>query len=314
LLFLFINQLLESRYFMKHFSITTREKIDGYLFISPWIIGFLLFYSVPMVFSFIVSFCNWDYLQNLTFIGLRNYFKIFSLDGYALSGLKKTAIFVGLEVPLQLGLALAIAYLLTQSLRGTKITRAIVYLPAVISGAVGGLIWRYMFNTQTGVLNYLLSFVGVKPIPWIDDPNIALYSIVLTGIWAIGQPMILFLAAIEGVPRNYYESAEIDGAGKFSQFFHITLPLISPTIFLNLIIVMIQQFQMLAPIIVITGGGPVKATYLYSYVEYQNAFKYLKMGYASALSWFMFIIILLLALILFKSSKKWVYYHSEKGN
>jgi multiple sugar transport system permease protein len=299
---------------MKRFTISTREKIDGYLFISPWIIGFLIFYAVPLFFSFIVSFCNWDYLQNLTFIGLQNYIKIFSKDAYALDGLKKTAIFVGLEVPLQLSVALAIAFLLTQSIRGTKVTRAIVYLPAVISGAVGGVIWRYMFNKQVGVLNYLLSFLGVNPIAWIDDPSIALYSIVLTGIWAIGQPMILFLAAIEGVPRNYYESADIDGAGKLSQFIHITLPLISPTIFLNLIIVMIQQFQMLAPIIVITGGGPVRATTLYSYVEYTNAFKYLKMGYASALSWFMFAIILVLSLLLFKTSNRWVYYHSERGN
>lgn len=291
-----------------------REKIDGYIFISPWIIGFLLFYAVPMIFSFVVSFCNWDYLQNLTFIGLRNYFRIFSRDEYALSGLRKTAQFVGMEVPLQLGLSLAIAYLLTQKIRGTRLTRAIVYLPAVISGAVGGLIWRYMFNTQTGVLNYLLSFFKLGPVPWIDDPNVALYSIVLTGIWAIGQPMILFLAAMEGVPKYFYESAELDGAGKISQFFYITLPLISPTIFLNLIIIMIQQFQMLAPIIVITGGGPVKATYLYSYVEYENAFKFLKMGFASALSWFMFFIILILALILFKTSNRWVYYHSERGN
>jgi multiple sugar transport system permease protein len=299
---------------MKYMNSSLREKVDGYIFISPWIIGFFLFYAIPMGFSFIVSFCNWDFLQNLTFIGLGNYFKIFSKDGYALSGLRKTATFVALEIPLQLGLSLGIAYLLTQKIKGAKITRAVVYLPAVISGAVGGVIWRYMFNTQTGVFNYLLSFVGVKPIPWIDHPDIALYSIVLTGIWAIGQPMILFLAAMEGVPKNYYESAEIDGAGKLSQFFKITLPLISPTIFLNLIIVMIQQFQMLAPIIVITGGGPVKATYLYSYVEYQNAFKYLKMGYASALSWFMFFIILILALVLFKTSNKWVYYHSERGN
>jgi len=299
---------------MKRLTISTQEKLDGYLFILPWILGFLVFYAGPLLFSFVVSFCNWDYLQNLTFIGLKNYFKIFSSDAYALDGLKKTAIFVGLEVPLQLGLSLLIAYLLTQNIRGTKVAKAIVYLPAVISGAVGGIIWRYMFNTQSGVLNYLISFIGIKPIPWIDDPSIALYSIVLTGVWAIGQPMILFLAAIEGVPRNYYESADIDGAGKFSQFIHITLPLISPTIFLNLIIVMISQFQMLAPIIVITSGGPVNATRLYSYVEYTNAFKYLKMGYASALSWFMFAIILLLSLILFKSSNKWVYYHSERGN
>jgi multiple sugar transport system permease protein len=170
-----------------------------------------------------------------------------------------------------------------------------------------------MYNTQTGLFNYLLSFVGVKPIAWIEDPNIALYSIVLTGIWAIGQPMILFIAAIQGVPDTYYEVAEVDGAGKFAQFMRITLPMITPAILINTIIILIQQFQMLAPIIVITSGGPAESTYLYSYLEYDNAFKYLKMGYASALSWFMFVIILTITLIIMKSSRKWTFYQSEKG-
>lgn len=293
--------------------ISLREKIDGYLFVSPWILGFLLLYAGPMAFSLVVSFTNWDYLRDMTFIGLRNYFRIFSRNEHALGGLKRTILFVLMEVPLQLTVSLLIAYLLTRKLRGSRIARSIVYLPAVISGAVGGLIWRYMYHRQTGVFNYFLSFIGVEPVPWIDNPDIALYSIVLTGVWAVGQPMILFLAALEGVSPTLYEAAQVDGAGKTRQFITITLPMISPTILLNLIIVMIQQFQMLAPIIVITGGGPVNATYLYSYVEYDNAFKYLKMGFASALSWFMLVIILALAMIIFKSSKRWVYYHGERG-
>lgn len=293
--------------------ISLREKIDGYLFVSPWILGFLLLYAGPMAFSLVVSFTNWDYLRDMTFIGLRNYFRIFSRNEHALGGLKRTILFVLMEVPLQLTVSLLIAYLLTRKLRGSRIARSIVYLPAVISGAVGGLIWRYMYHRQTGVFNYFLSFIGVEPVPWIDNPDIALYSIVLTGVWAVGQPMILFLAALEGVSPTLYEAAQVDGAGKTRQFITITLPMISPTILLNLIIVMIQQFQMLAPIIVITGGGPVNATYLYSYVEYDNAFKYLKMGFASALSWFMLVIILALAMIIFKSSKRWVYYYGERG-
>lgn len=298
---------------MRYLRISLREKIDGYLFVSPWILGFLLLYAGPMAFSLVVSFTNWDYLRDMTFIGLRNYFRIFSRNEHALGGLKRTILFVLMEVPLQLTVSLLIAYLLTRKLRGSRIARSIVYLPAVISGAVGGLIWRYMYHRQTGVFNYFLSFIGVEPVPWIDNPDIALYSIVLTGVWAVGQPMILFLAALEGVSPTLYEAAQVDGAGKTRQFITITLPMISPTILLNLIIVMIQQFQMLAPIIVITGGGPVNATYLYSYVEYDNAFKYLKMGFASALSWFMLVIILALAMIIFKSSKRWVYYHGERG-
>ena len=298
---------------MSRYSIQAQEKVAGYLLILPWFLGFLFFYSGPMLFSFVISFCNWDYFKDLTFIGLDNYFKIFDPTGHAIAAMGRTLKFVILEVPLQLCVSLAAAILLTRKISGTRVSRTLIYLPAVMSGAVGGLIWRYMFNTQTGLFNYLLSFVGVGPIAWIENPDIALYSIVLTGIWAIGQPMILFIAAIQGVPKTYYEVAEVDGASKLRRFWHITLPMITPAILINTIIILIQQFQMLAPIIVITSGGPAKATYLYSYLEYESAFKFLKMGYASALSWFMFVVILIITLIIMKSSKKWVFYQSEKG-
>jgi multiple sugar transport system permease protein len=298
---------------MYQHSIKSQERLSGYLFILPWFLGFLFFYLGPMLFSFVISFCNWDYFKNLTFIGLDNYFNIFDSTSHALPAMGRTFKFVFIEVPLQLVISLTVAMLLTRKIPGTRISRTLVYLPAVMSGAVGGLIWRYMFNTQTGLFNYLLSFVGVGPIPWIDNPDIALYSIILTGVWAIGQPMILFIAAIQSVPKTYYEVAEVDGAGKLLTFRHITLPMITPTILINTIIILIHQFQILAPIIVITSGGPAKSTYLYSYLEYENAFKFLKMGYASALSWVMFAIILIITLIIMKSSRKWVFYQSEKG-
>ncbi len=298
---------------MRQIGAAARERLSGYLFISPWILGFLAFYAGPMLFSFAVSFTNWDFFKNMTFVGLRNYFRIFSLSEDALPGLRKTLLFVALEVPLQMVGSLAIAQLLTERLRGVRVARSLVYLPAVISGPAGGLIWRYMFNTQTGILNYVLSFFGVRPIPWIEDPRIALFSIIGTGLWAVGQPMILFLAALQGVPVVFYEAAEVDGASRWRRFFAITLPMISPTILLNVVIIMINQFQVLAPLLVITSGGPAKATYLYSFVEYNNAFKFLKMGYASALSWFMFLIMLLVTLLLFRSSRRWVYSSGERG-
>ncbi len=240
---------------MKQIGATARERLSGYLFISPWLIGFLAFYAGPMLFSFAVSFTNWDFFKNMTFVGLRNYFRIFSLEEDALSGLRKTLLFVALEVPLQLVCSLVIAQLLTERLRGANVARSLVYLPAVISGPAGGLIWRYMFNTQTGIFNYVLSFFGVKAIPWIEDPNLALFSIIGTGLWAVGQPMILFLAALQGVPAVFYEAAEVDGASRWRRFFSITLPMISPTILLNVVIIMINQFQVLAPLLVITSGG-----------------------------------------------------------
>jgi multiple sugar transport system permease protein len=299
---------------MRQLGATARERLSGFLFISPWLVGFIAFYAGPMLFSFAVSFTNWDFFKNMTFVGLRNYFRILSPDEYALPGLLKTFLFVGCEVPLQLAGALAIAQLLTRKLRGVNLARSLVYLPAVISGPAGGLIWRFMLGKQTGIFNYFLSFFGVAPIPWIDDPHYALFSVISIGLWAVGQPMILFLAALQSVPAVFYEAAEVDGASAARKFFRITLPMISPTILLNVIIIMINQFQMLAPLIVITSGGPAKATYLYSYVEYDNAFRFMKMGYASSLSWFMFIIMLVVTLLLFRSSRRWVYSYSERGD
>ena len=300
---------------MKQIGMASRERLSGYLFISPWLIGFLAFYAGPMLFSFAVSFTNWDFFKNMTFVGLRNYFRIFSPDEDALSGLRKTLLFVVLEVPLQMVGSLVIAQLLTEKLRGANVARSLVYLPAVISGPVGGLIWRYMFNTQTGIFNYVLSFFRCNarsPGSKIPEHR-ALSPSSATGLWAVGQPMILFLAALQGVPTVFYEAAGVDGASRWRRFFSITLPMISPTILLNVVIIMINQFQVLAPLLVITSGGPAKATYLYSFVEYNNAFHFLKMGYASALSWFMFVIMLCVTLLLFRSSRRWVYSESGKG-
>ncbi len=299
---------------MRHLGALRRERLSGILFISPWLLGFAAFYAGPMLFSFAVSFTNWDFFKDMTFVGLRNYFRIFSRDEDALSGLLRTLWFVGLEVPLQLVVSLAVAQLLARKLRGVNLVRSLVYLPAVISGPAGGLIWRFMLGKQTGIFNYFLSFFGVRPIPWIDDPRFALWSVIIIGVWAVGQPMILFLAALQGVPAVFYEAADVDGAGRWRKFLRITLPMISPTILLNVIIIMINQFQMLAPLIVITSGGPAKATYLYSYVEYDNAFRFLKMGYASALSWFMFLIMLGVTLLLFRSSRRWVFSYSDRGD
>jgi multiple sugar transport system permease protein len=299
---------------MRQLGAAGREKIAGFLFISPWLVGFAAFYAGPMLFSFVVSFTNWDFFKNMTFVGLRNYFRIFSHDEDALPGLLRTFWFVGLELPLQLVVSLLLAQLLTRKMKGVNVARSLIYLPAVISGPAGGLIWRFMLGKQTGIFNYFLSFFGAQPTPWIDDPRFALWSIIFIGMWAVGQPMILFLAALQGVPSVFYEAADVDGAGPARKFFRITLPMISPTILLNVIIIMINQFQMLAPLIVITSGGPAKATYLYSFVEYDNAFRFMKMGYASALSWLMFIMMLVITLLLFRSSRRWVFSYSERGD
>ena len=267
-----------------------------------------------MLFSFAVSFTNWDFFKNMTFVGLRNYFRIFSPGEDALVGSPKNAALRRAGGAAAAGLLPGHCPASDGEAAGSK-RGPVPRVPARGDlGPAGGLIWRYMFNTQTGIFNYVLSFFNVKPIPWIEDPRIALFSIIGTGLWAVGQPMILFLAALQGVPTVFYEAAEVDGASRWRRFFSITLPMISPTILLNVVIIMINQFQVLAPLLVITSGGPAKATYLYSFVEYNNAFKFLKMGYASALSWFMFLIMLVVTLLLFRSSRRWVYSESGRGD
>jgi len=293
-------------------SASRSEAVAGYLFIMPWIIGFVCFSAGPMLYSLVISFFKWDLFKDMQFVGFTNYIKIFTDDQYSMSGLFKTFNYVLFEVPLQLVFSLLAALLLSQKMRFAKAVRSCIYMPVVISGAVSGQMWKYMYHQDIGVINYFLSFVNVQP-AWLTDSNLALYSVAFTGLWAIGTPMILFIAAIQSIPKTYFEAALIDGANGIRKFFHITLPMLTPTILYNLIVIMIAQFQCLAPFMVITGGGPARATYLYSLYEFQTAFKYQRMGYASALSWVMFVIVLTITLLILGSSKKWVYYESERS-
>ena len=288
------------------------EALSGYLFILPWLIGFLGFTIGPMLFSLGLSFCNWNLFKDLKFVGIENYINIFTSDQYSISGMGKTLLFVAFAVPFQMIIAILVALLLNQKLKFVKTVRAFVYMPVVLSGAVSGQMWKFMYNEDLGVINYLLSYFNVQ-VPWLTDQRLALFSVAFTGLWAIGTPMILFIAALKAIPVSYYEAAEIDGASPFRKLISITLPMLTPTILYNLIVIMIAQFQCLAPFMVITGGGPAKATYVYSLYEFQTAFKYQKMGYASALSWVMFLIVLVITLIVLKTSKSWVYYESERN-
>jgi len=299
---------------MSHFRLNrnrTLKQSNGFGFILPWIIGFCIFTLGPMLFSLVLSFFNWEFFQNLKFVGLSNYIKIFTTDKYAIPGLLKTLKFSAISVPFQLVAALLIAMLLNTKLKGVKVVRSLVFVPVVLSGAVAGQMWRFMYHDDLGVFNYFLSFFDTQ-VHWITDTRIALLSVALTGLWAIGVPMVLFLAALKSVPTEQYEAAEIDGATGFKRFFHITLPNITPTILYNLIQIMILQFQCLAPFMIITSGGPANSTYVYSLYEFETAFKYMNMGYASALSWVMLIVILFTTLLIMKSSKLWVHYETER--
>jgi multiple sugar transport system permease protein len=296
----------------KGLSSRQREAMAGYAFISPWLIGLILFVAGPMLFSLCISFFKWDMFKDMTFLGLRNYIKAFTDDQYAVTSLMKTLLFVLFETPYQLIIALLLALLLNSKIRFTGLARALVYLPAVLSGAISGSMWKFMMDKDLGVLNYFtLTLFNVK-IPWLIKPDLAMFSIALTGALAAGTSMILFLAALQSISSQYYEAADMDGASPTQKFFKITMPFIGPTTLYNLIIIMIAQFQCVVPFMVITGGGPAKSTYVFAYYEYETAFRYMRFGQAASLSWIILTVALIATMAILATSRLWVYYESDK--
>ncbi|WP_372508730.1 carbohydrate ABC transporter permease [Pseudalkalibacillus decolorationis] len=288
--------------------------IIPFLFISPWVIGFFAFTFGPLLFSLVISFFNWPIVGETKFVGFQNYIEMFTNDPYFWSSLAVTVKFAVLFVPFNLIIALFLAILLNQKVKAMSAFRTIFYLPSVISGVALAMIWAWVFSGEYGILNYFLSFVGINGPDWLNDPNWALVAMVIASLWGQGTMMLIFLAGLKNIPQNLYEAASIDGAGKVTKFFKITIPMLSPIILFNLIMTIIAAFQQLTLALVLTGGGPLRSTYFYAMYVYENAFKYFKMGYSSANAWFMFIIVLGLTFIVFKSSTMWVYYEGEMKN
>lgn len=286
-------------------------RIVPYAFIFPWVFGFVAFTLGPLLFSLFISFFDWPLIGEVQFIGLKNYQDMFTNDPLFWDSLWITVKFAALFVPFNLIIALFLAILLNQKVKGFAFFRTFFYLPSVISGVALAMIWAWVYNGEYGILNYFLSLVGIKGPNWLSDPNWSLVAMVIASLWGQGTLMLIFLAGLKSVPQDLYEAASIDGAGKIQQFFKITLPMLTPTILFNLITTIIGAFQQLTLALVLTGGGPLKSTYFYAMYVYENAFKYFKMGYSSANAWFMFLIILGLTLLVFKSSAAWVYYENE---
>ena len=291
----------------------SKKKIDltPYFFISPWIIGFLLFTLGPLIFSLIISFFNWPIIGNAEFVGFKNYTTMFTKDPQFWTSFGITIKFAFLFVPLNIISALILAILLNQNVKGSGVFKTIFYLPSVISGVALAMIWSWVFSGEYGILNYFLSLFHIEGPNWLLDSKWAIVSMVLASLWGQGTMMLIFLTGLKNIPAELYEAAEVDGANAFHKFFKITLPMLSPTILFNIITSIINAFQQLTLALLLTGGGPAGATYFFAMYVYDNAFKYFKMGYSAANAWFMFIIILLLTLIVFKTSSKWVYYEGE---
>ena len=288
-----------------------KREYQAYLYILPWILGFAILQLYPFVSSFIYSFTDYTVGAKATFQGLANYKKLFTQDKEFWNSLKVTILFALYTVPGKLIMALAVAMFLNRDLKGINLIRTLYYIPSLFGGSVAvALLWRLMF-LDNGVINAILSALHLPVIQWLGDTRYALRTICMLEIWQFGSSMVMFLAALKQVPRSLYEAAEIDGAGKVTRFFHITLPQISPIIFFNLINQTIQALQNFTSAQVITEGGPLKSTYVLGLKLCKEGFSYFKMGYASAISWVVFAAIMIFTLAIFASSKLWVHYADE---
>lgn len=291
----------------QNYFISRLRKNEGLLYILPWLIGFLLFTLYPLGASLYYSFFDFNFLSEMRFVGFGNFSALFQ-HKYFMPSIKATVTFVFFAVPLKLTMALLLAMLLNRNMRGVNLVRSLVYLPSIMSGSVAiGILWRQMFSKQ-GLINQVLALLGIQGQAWISQPSTAIYVLCLLPMWQVGSSMVTFLAALKQVPSYIYEAARIDGASAPRRFFSITLPMISPMILFNLIMQMITAFQEFASPFIITNGGPLKATYLFAMFIYEQAFTNLKMGFASAMSWVLFAVILLLTLLIFSTSAKWTFY------
>jgi multiple sugar transport system permease protein len=291
-----------------------REAIEGYIGISPWLIGFLVFLAGPMLASIVLSFTDWRITIAPQWVGLENYIEIFTDDRDFYQALKVTFIYMILAVPMNLIGGFALSLLLNHKLRGMGFFRTTFYLPVVLSGVAVSLMWMWLLQPEYGIVNTLLAVIGIQGPGWFFDPDWALFSIVLMNLWRVGGSAIIYLAGLQNIPPHLYEAAEIDGAGTWAKLWYVTIPMLTPTLFFQLVIEMIDAFQVFTAAYVITDGGPLRSTLFYLLYMYRTAFVDFDMGYASALAWILGIIILILTALIFKSSPMWVYYEAEVKN
>ncbi|QGH36107.1 ABC transporter permease subunit [Gracilibacillus salitolerans] len=294
---------------MGKFKLFWKDNGIGYLFLTPWLIGILTLTAIPMGASLYFSFTSYDMFNAPTWIGFDNYTSLFS-DPKWLQSVKVTVIYVFFGVPLQLAFALFIAVLLNKGIGGLRVYRAVYYVPSLFGGSVAiAILWRQIFGGN-GLVNNILGKFGIDGINWISTPSTALYTLIILMVWQFGASMVIFLAGLKQVPIELYESAKIDGAGPMKQFFKITLPLITPVVFFNLVMGIIGAFQAFTPAYIVSGGtgGPLNSTLFYTLYLYQKGFTQFAMGYASAMAWVLLIVIAIATAIVFATSKKWVYY------
>ncbi len=295
-------------------ELAKKESRLAYMFISPWIIGFIFLTLGPMLISLYLSFTNFTLSSGSAlpeFNNGANYIKLLTQDPKFWHSLKVTLVYAVVAVPLQLFFGFMVAFLLNLKVRGLPFWRTVYYLPSVTPAVAGAVLWGIIFNPTFGLMNWFLSLVGIKGPGWLASQQWALPALIIMSLWGVGGGMVIYLAGLQGIPTTLYEAAEIDGANSLQKLTRITIPLMTPVIFYNLIIGIIGTFQFFTSVYVLTRGGPADATLFYNLYLYNTAFRYMNMGYASALGWVLFFIVLLITLLAFKSSAFWVYYEGE---
>jgi oligogalacturonide transport system permease protein len=284
----------------------------GFLFVLPFVLGILLFKLFPFAMSFALSFTEYDAMDAPVYVGLRNYEELALEDPLFRKSLGVTLAFTLLAVPLRVAFALFVAHVLNFRMRGIGFFRSAFYLPSILGGSIAvAVLWRFLF-ARNGLVNGVLGAVGIEPVAWLADEHYSLWTLILLFTWQFGSAMVIFLAALQNVPASLYEAAEIDGASRWQQFLKITVPMITPVIFFNLVMQMVHAFQEFNAPYMVTEGGPLHSTYFLALYIYDQSFRYFNLGYGAALSWVLFAIVAALAALSFWSSRYWVFYAGEK--
>ncbi len=297
---------------MRVSKLAQRDQLMGLLFVSPWLIGFFLWTALPLASSLYYSFTRYDLLRPPVWIGLDNYIELFTDDSMFVTVAFNTLYYVLLSAPLGVISAFLMAALLNTRIAMRPVFRAIFFFPAIVPTVVVAVVWQFLLNIQFGAINSVLQGLGLPVIPFLTSTALAKPSLIMIYMWAQGNAIVIFLATLQDVPRQLYEAAVVDGANWLQKFLHITIPMCTPVILFNLIMGFIYGFQNFTLPWLLTGGGPSSSTELYALYLYRNAFSYLRMGYASAMAWILFIVIVIFTFILFRTSARWVYYGGER--
>jgi multiple sugar transport system permease protein len=282
----------------------------GLAFLSPWLIGFCVFTAAPIVMALYFSFCDYGVTDQPLWVGLDNYRDLLG-DGEFWKSLSVTGRYALMALPAGMCVSLGLAILLNRPIRSQAVYRTIIFLPSLVPVAASAMIWFWLFNTKLGLINYALGAVGIPPVGWLTSPSVALPALAFMSLWGVGHTVVIYLAALQDVPKDLYEAAELDGATGWRRMWHVTLPMISPVIFFNLVIAIIGVFRVLDLPYIMTNGGPKGETQFIALYLYQTSFMYVRTGYASAMAFIMLLIILSLTALAFWTSRRWVYYQGK---